>query len=94
LFGDTPKGARASATRYTLVETAKANGLEPSKYINFILNNIAEADTVEKLQALLPWHAKGMTPEHLAYRVTTCCCLGAYILTEQIAWRSSLPICD
>jgi hypothetical protein len=27
LFSDTPKGARASATCYTLVETAKANGL-------------------------------------------------------------------
>jgi hypothetical protein len=62
LFSDTPKGARASATCYTLVETAKANGLEPSKYVNFILNNIAEADTVEKLEALLPWHAKGMMP--------------------------------
>jgi hypothetical protein len=62
LFSDTPKGARANATCYTLVETAKANGLEPSKYINFILNNIAEADTVEKLEALLPWHAKSMMP--------------------------------
>jgi transposase len=62
LFSDTPKGARASATCYTLIETAKANGLEPSAYINFILNNIATADTVEKLEALLPWNAKGLMP--------------------------------
>jgi transposase len=60
LFSDTPKGTRASATCYTRIEKAKANGLEPSAYINFILNNSAAADTVEKLEALLPWNAKGM----------------------------------
>jgi len=62
LFSDTPKGARVSATCYTLVETTKANGVEPSDFVNFILNNIAEADTVEKLEALLPWNPKGMMP--------------------------------
>ena len=30
LFSDTPKGADSSAIVYTLVETAKANGVEPS----------------------------------------------------------------
>ena len=78
LFSDTPKGARVRATCYPLVETAKADGLEPSKYINFILNNTAEGDTVKMLEALLPWHAKGMMPLHLEYRVTTCFHLGAY----------------
>jgi hypothetical protein len=32
MFSDSPKGAQASAMMYTLVETAKANGLEPPDY--------------------------------------------------------------
>jgi hypothetical protein len=55
LFADTSRGARASATSYSLVETAKANRLEPSAYIQYVLERIAEADTLEKLEALLPW---------------------------------------
>lgn len=56
LFSDTPRGARASATCFSLVETAKANGLEPYAYLNHVLANIGSADTVEKLEALLPWN--------------------------------------
>lgn len=56
LFADTSRGARASATCYSLVETAKANNLEPSVYIQHILERIAEADTLERLEALLPWN--------------------------------------
>jgi transposase len=56
LFADTSRGARASATCYSLVETAKANGLEPYAYLQHVLANIAAADTVEKLEALLPWN--------------------------------------
>lgn len=58
LFADTSQGARASATCYSLIETAKANGLEPSAYIHHVLERIAEADTVEKLEALLPWNTE------------------------------------
>lgn len=57
LFADTTQGARASATCYSLIETAKANQLEPSAYIHYVLNRIGEADTLEKLEALLPWNA-------------------------------------
>jgi len=39
-----------------LVETAKTNSLEPSVYIQHVLERIAEADTLEKLEALLPWN--------------------------------------
>jgi transposase len=58
LFADTPHGARASATCYSLVETAKINGLEPYAYLKHVLERIADADTVEKLEALLPWNVK------------------------------------
>jgi len=58
LFSDTPKGAKGSATCYSLIETAKANGLEPYDYLHHVLQHIAAADTVEKLEALLPWNIK------------------------------------
>ena len=58
LFADTSQGAKASATCFSLIETAKANGLEPSAYIHHMLERIAEADTLEKLEALLPWNAE------------------------------------
>jgi len=56
LFSDTPRGARASATCYSLIETAKANGLEPYEYIRYVLQHIASAKTVEDIEALLPWN--------------------------------------
>jgi transposase len=58
LFADTVHGARASATCYSLVESAKANNLEPCAYLQHVLAHIAAADTVEKLEALLPWNVK------------------------------------
>ncbi len=58
LFADTSQGANASATCYSLIETAKANNLEPSAYIYDMLKHIAEADSLEKLEMLLPWNAE------------------------------------
>lgn len=57
LFANTPRGATASATVYSLVETAKANGLIPFRYLTYLfeqLPNLGEL-TPEKLDALLPW---------------------------------------
>jgi transposase len=56
LFSDTSKGAHASAAFYSLIETAKTNNLEPYGYIKYILDNIAEANTADKLDKLLPWN--------------------------------------
>ncbi|MBI2801530.1 MAG: IS66 family transposase [Gammaproteobacteria bacterium] len=55
LFADTVKGAQASANLYSLIETAKANGLEPYRYLCHVFNALPAADTVEKIEALLPW---------------------------------------
>ena len=56
LFADTPKGAHASACFYGLIETAKANSVEPYSYLKYVIGNIANAETVEDLEALLPWN--------------------------------------
>jgi len=57
LFCNTPKGAKASATIYSIVETAKENGLNPFLYLQFLferLPNIALSDLTQ-LDELLPW---------------------------------------
>ena len=58
LFSGSPKGAKASAGIYTLIETAKANGLNPRKYIQYILGDIpgsAFLQYPEYLEDYLPW---------------------------------------
>lgn len=52
LFSNTPNGARASAVMYSLVETAKQNGLNPYEYFLWLFENASQLKAVE----LLPWH--------------------------------------
>ena len=56
LFADTPNGAHASAALYSLIETAKANKVEPYHYFRHVLENIMSAQKVEDFEALLPWN--------------------------------------
>lgn len=60
LFSDTPKGAHASAVHYSLIEMAKANDLKPDAYYRYILERLPYAETVEELEALLPWNVKAV----------------------------------
>ena len=60
LFSDTPAGANASAIIYSMVETAKANGLDPYAWLRRILRDLPAAKTVEEVEALLPWNLHGM----------------------------------
>jgi transposase len=55
LFSDTPAGANASAIIYSLVHTAKANGLEPYAWLCRVMRDLPAAKTVEDIEALLPW---------------------------------------
>ena len=56
MFSDTPAGAEASARLYSLVETAKANGLEPYAYLRRVFTDLPQATTLEDIEALLPWN--------------------------------------
>jgi len=58
LFSDTPKGAKASAMYYSLIESAKANNLEPHDYLHRMLKHLPYAETVEDFEALLPWNIR------------------------------------
>ena len=59
LFSGSPRGATASAVVYSIVETAKANGLNPYKYLKFIfseLPGVQFAQHPEFLEDYLPWN--------------------------------------
>lgn len=62
LFANNPHGARASANLYSLVATARANGLEPFAYLSLLFERLPAADTVEAREALLPWNVRGSVP--------------------------------
>ena len=60
LFCDTPKGADSSAIVYTLVETAKANSLDPYAYLRLLLTELpylGKTPSRELLDDFLPWKA-------------------------------------
>ena len=54
LFSDTPRAAHASAAINSLVETAKANGLEPYHYFRYLFMHLPAASSNEDLAKLLP----------------------------------------
>jgi transposase len=60
LFSDTPAGATASAVIYSLVQTAKANGLEPYAWLRRVMRDLPKAKTVDEVEALLPWNLKAL----------------------------------
>jgi len=54
LFSASVKGVKASANLYSLIETAKANGLEPYTYLRRVFAELPQADSVEAIEVLLP----------------------------------------
>jgi len=58
LFCDTPDGAWASSTLYSIVETARANGHEPYRYLCYLFENLPRAASPDAIEALLPYRIK------------------------------------
>lgn len=57
LFSDTVDGANASMTVYSMIEMAKANDINPQKYLEYILEARPNKDwSDEQLEELLPWN--------------------------------------
>ncbi|WXJ87494.1 hypothetical protein MHOCP_15210 [Moorella humiferrea] len=57
LFANTPRGAKASAITYSIIETAKENGLNPFQYLIYLFERLPNLDLEDKdaLDELLPW---------------------------------------
>ena len=58
LFSNTASGAKASAILYSIIETAKANGLNPVRYVEHLLTEIPKRDAGDSLMDLMPWTVK------------------------------------
>lgn len=56
MFSDTQAGARASAMIYSLVETAKANSIDPYSWLRLLARRVPAATSLEDYVALLPWN--------------------------------------
>ena len=54
LFADSVDGANASANLYSLVETAKANGIDPYRYLRHVFTRLPAAQDPTAIDALLP----------------------------------------
>jgi hypothetical protein len=54
LFCNTVRGVGASAIIYSIIETAKTNGLKPFEYLRFLFETVPNT-TTRKLDDLLPW---------------------------------------
>ena len=60
LFSASVKGAKASANLYSLIETAKANGLEPYAYLKQVFEELPNAESFDDVDRLLPSNVKGV----------------------------------
>lgn len=56
LFYDTVAGAHAAANLYSLIETCKANNVEPYRYLLGLFTALPSAQTADDYERLLPWH--------------------------------------
>ena len=59
LFANTRNGAEASATTFSIIETAKENGLDPYKYLTYIFKTAPKLAQSQPdwATSLLPWNA-------------------------------------
>jgi hypothetical protein len=57
LFCQTVAGAAASARLHSLIETAKACGVEPHAYLSRLFTALPTATRAEHFESLLPWNA-------------------------------------
>jgi len=64
LFAGSDAGGERAAAIYSLLGTAKLNGLDPELYLWHVLEHIAD-HPVNRLQELLPWNLAVPLPAHL-----------------------------
>jgi transposase len=62
LFMGSDAGGERAAAIYSLVETAKLNGLDPQAYLREVLTRIAD-HPINRIDELLPWNLGPRVPE-------------------------------
>ncbi len=58
LFLGSDEGGRRAAIFYTIIETAKLNGLDPQAYMADAIDRMAKGHPINRLAELLPWNWK------------------------------------
>ncbi len=58
MFSDSQSGAKASAMLCSVIETAKANGLEPYHYLRTLFTRLPSCGSIEDFERLLPWQVE------------------------------------
>jgi hypothetical protein len=58
LFAGSDAGARRAAILYSLIGTARLNGLDPEAYLRYVLSRIGE-HPIKHIEELLPWKVAG-----------------------------------
>ena len=66
LFLGSDKGRERAAVLYTLIETAKLNGLNPEAYLAHAIDQLARGHLASKLSELLPWNCKDAVAARVA----------------------------
>ena len=56
LFSNTPRGAKTSAIIYSIIETAKENGLDPFAYLKYVFAQLQKTNSKIAIDDLLPWN--------------------------------------
>ncbi len=54
LFAGSERGGQSAAIAYTLIETAKLNGVDPQAWLTDVLGRIAD-HKITRLDELMPW---------------------------------------
>src|SRR5271170_744188 len=61
LFAGSDGGGESAATLYSLIGTAKLNGIDPESYLRNVLSRIAD-HPVNRIEELLPWNVVTSLP--------------------------------
>ena len=74
LFAGSDTGGERAAAIYTLIGTAKLNGINPEKYLCDVLSRIAD-HPISRIEELLPWNLFTIRPDQASHAALTICSL-------------------
>ena len=57
LFAGSDSGGERAAAMYTILQTAKLNGVNPEAYLYDTLARIAEGRPISRIDELMPWQS-------------------------------------
>ncbi|MCP1676545.1 hypothetical protein J2T57_003706, partial [Natronocella acetinitrilica] len=61
LFAGSDRGGESAALVYSLIGTAKLNGIDPYAYLRAVIARIAD-HPINRIEELLPWNLPDLRP--------------------------------